>query len=151
MTTDNDLAAAASAHHKRRAIGWLVGFWLLLVSLTHVPSPFPKVGEPDHFDKVVHFSLYGTLGLLALHALTVRAANSAAMVRCVGIFAAVTAFGLFDEATQPLTGRDFDWFDWLADGVGVLAGIALYEAVRRRRTLHATSKLSNKRWASETE
>ncbi len=91
------------------------------------------------------------MALLALRALTLRAAGAVAIVRCVGIFAAVTAFGLFDEATQPLTGRDFDWFDWLADSVGAFAGIALYESVRRRRTRYAPSNLSENRWANSTD
>jgi VanZ family protein len=43
------------------------------------------------------------------------------------------AFGLLDEATQPLTGRDFDWFDWLADILGAVTGLIVYEALRRRK------------------
>ena len=117
---------------RKRARCWLIGFWLLLVALTHFPNPFPHRGEPEHFDKVVHFSLYAALAMLALRSLTLAARQSSPIARCAGILAAVVAFGLFDEATQPITGRDFDWFDWLADGLGGLAGIACYEIFRRR-------------------
>ena len=128
----NDLQAQAFAQRTRRARRWLLGFWLLLVALTHFPNPYPERGEPQHFDKVVHFTLYGVLAALAIRTLTLRAERGSAIVRCLGVLAAVIAFGLFDEATQPLTGRDFDWYDWLADSLGALAGIAVYETVRRR-------------------
>lgn len=93
--------------------------------------------EPPHWDKVVHFGLYATLAILTLRALAPRhgpaATRWAAFARCAGVLLCVTAFGLLDEATQPFTGRDFDWFDWLADGVGALGGMICYEVVRRRR------------------
>ncbi|HET6879798.1 MAG TPA: VanZ family protein [Pirellulales bacterium] len=117
---------------RKRARRWLTGFWLLLVALTHFPNPYPHRSEPQHFDKVVHFSLYAALAVLALRSLTLAARWASPIARCTGIFAAVVAFGLFDEATQPITGRDFDWFDWLADGLGALAGVACYEMFRRR-------------------
>jgi VanZ family protein len=128
----DDVLEQAQAIARKRARRCLFGFWLLLVALTHVPNPYPHRGEPQQFDKLVHFSLYATLATLALRALTLRAPGSSTTVRCAGIFALVVAFGLFDEATQPITGRDFDWFDWLADGVGAITGIAIYEVVRRR-------------------
>ncbi|HEX7377272.1 MAG TPA: VanZ family protein, partial [Pirellulales bacterium] len=60
------------------------------------------------------------------------AMRQAAFTWCAGVLLCVTAFGLLDEATQPFTGRDFDWFDWLADSVGALGGMICYEVVRRR-------------------
>lgn len=121
----------------RRARRWLLGFVATLVLLTHVPGRLLHgMKEPRHWDKVVHFGLYATLAILALRALAPRSAASeprwAAFARCAGVLLCVAAFGLLDEATQPFTGRDFDWFDWLADGVGALGGMICYEVVRRR-------------------
>lgn len=121
----------------RRARRWLFGFVALLVLLTHVPSSLLHVmKEPRHWDKVVHFGLYATLAILVLRAFgrprAPAATRWAAFARCAGVLLCVTAFGLLDEATQPFTGRDFDWFDWLADGMGALGGMICYEVARRR-------------------
>lgn len=128
----DDAQAQRLLRRKKLARRWLIGFWLLLVALTHFPNPYPHRGEPEHYDKLVHFTLYGVLAALALRMLTLRAEQAAAVVRCLGVLTAVMAFGLFDEATQPLTGRDFDWFDWLADSLGAAVGIIGYELLRRR-------------------
>lgn len=134
MSPPEEEPEQSHASKLRRAVRWFALYWLLLVTLTHWPNPWPPSGEPHYFDKVAHFTLYGTLALLALHALTLRSPNASAVVRRVGIFASVTAFGLFDEATQPIPifNRDFEWLDWLADGLGAATGIALYEWLRQR-------------------
>lgn len=128
-----DLHAPAAAGRAKRAWRWLGGFLAVLVLLTHVPSPLPHGKEPQHWDKLVHFGLYATLAGLALRALTLRARAASALARCILVLICVVAFGLLDEATQPLTGRDFDWFDWLADGIGALTGILGYEILRIRK------------------
>lgn len=132
VTTD-DLHARAAALRSKRAGRWLCGFLIVLLLLTHVPRPYSHRGEPEHWDKLVHFGLYATLGFLALRALTLRARPSTAWARCAVVLVCVMPFGLLDETTQPLTGRDFEWFDWLADGTGALCGILCYEMMRRIR------------------
>ncbi|HEV3004962.1 MAG TPA: VanZ family protein, partial [Pirellulales bacterium] len=142
---------------RRWALRWFTGYWLLLITLTHWPNPWPHTHEPKHFDKLVHFSLYAMLATLALHALTVRSAenvllgaprNTAKRVanrkgltaavssslrgHSLAVLLSATAFALLDEATQPLTGRDFDWWDWLADGLGAWSGVIAYNAWRLR-------------------
>ena len=62
----DDPQGQAVARKTKRARRWLMVFWLLLVALTHFPNPYPRRGEPEHYDKVVHFSLYGVLAALAL-------------------------------------------------------------------------------------
>lgn len=116
----------------RWATRWLIGYWLLLVLLTHWPNPWPHVSEPKYLDKVVHFFIYGVLAGLGLNALLRRDETASVVVRSIGVLAAVTAFGLLDETTQPLTGRDFDWFDWLADSLGALTAIIAYNCWRLR-------------------
>jgi VanZ family protein len=122
---------AGRAAQIKWSLRWLIGYCFLLIALTHWPNPWPRSSEPQHFDKVVHFSLYTVLSTLALHALTVRSRNLPVR-HAWTVAAVVTAFGLLDEATQPLVRRDFDWFDWLADGLGALTGVVAYNAWRLR-------------------
>lgn len=132
LQDDSKALVPARSPKTRRAVRWLIGYWLLLVILTHWPSPWPNVHEPKYFDKVVHFSFYCVLASLALNALALRTETAPGAMRCAVVLAGLVAFGLLDEATQPLTHRDFDWFDWLADSLGALTGIAAYNYWRPR-------------------
>jgi VanZ family protein len=129
----DELHARAASLRTKRARRVLIGFFLLLLCLTHFPNPYPSRGEPEHWDKLAHFGLYAVLAGLALRVLSLRKAGWHPFIRCAAVLACVTAFGLLDEFTQPFTGRDFDWFDWLADAVGALSGTLAYELLRRRR------------------
>lgn len=111
---------------------WLAAFLVLVVALTHLPNLDTGQSDSDFYDKIAHFSLYVVLAVLAVRTVKLRYPHMSAVVRCVAVFAAVSAFGLLDEATQPLTARDFDWFDWLADNLGVVVGIVIYELLGRR-------------------
>ena len=104
--------------------------------LTSVPgSVVPEVGIPN-IDKVVHFLLYGVLGLLMARALKrdaytrpgTRRPTSGSLVTAllvIGLFAAA------DEWHQRwIPGRSSDVSDWYADMAG--ATFALLLAVRPR-------------------
>jgi VanZ family protein len=41
-----------------------------------------------------------------------------------------TLYGAFDEISQTPFGRSCDGLDWLADIVGIIAGLTLYRLVR---------------------
>lgn len=110
---------------------YLAGYWLFLVVLTHWPNPWPIRGEPQHLDKLVHFSLYCVLAGLAAGAVVKRGSPSSAR-RTLAVLMLAIAFGLVDEATQPYTGRDFDWWDWLADSLGAATGVLALLVWRRR-------------------
>ncbi|MGH7137601.1 MAG: VanZ family protein [Pirellulales bacterium] len=133
IETDKDLPPRASAQKLKWSRRWLAAFLVLIVALTHMPNLGTQRLESGHYDKVAHFTLYAVLAALALRTVTLGFSSTSAVVRCVGVLAAVAAFGLLDEATQPLTARDFDWFDWLADNIGVVVGIVSYELLRRSR------------------
>ena len=81
-----------------------------------------------HFDKVAHFGAYSLLGLLLAHA-----------VRATGLpFALAVAlgwlYGASDEFHQSFVpGRSVELLDWVADALGVLAGIYLFKLWRARR------------------
>ncbi len=115
----------------RRGGKWyLAAYWLCLVLLTHWPNPFPMRGEPQHLDKLVHFTLYCVLAGLAAATFT-KAGSPSTAWRLLGVLLLAAAFGLIDEATQPFTQRDFDWWDWLADCLGAATGVLALCAWRR--------------------
>ena len=94
------------------AICWIVAF-----TLTHLPPGDlpPEIHGPD---KVMHFvgylGLAGTL-YMALRAAGYRWAAVIAVLICLN-------YGIFDECTQPLFGRDRELGDWVADACGTVAG-----------------------------
>ena len=51
----------------------------------------------------------------------------------------LASYALLDEATQPLTGRNFDWFDWTADMVGILGGFLVFQVLVVMVRRHAPS------------
>ncbi len=110
---------------------YLTAYWLCLVLLTHWPNLSPIRGEPRHVDKLVHFTLYYVLSGLAAAAFT-KPGSPTSVRRMLAVVLAAVAFGLIDETTQPLTGRDFDWWDWLADILGAATGVLTLSAWRRR-------------------
>ena len=105
---------------------WTVGWWRVLVAayttflfaMTHIPVP-PVEALPVQNDKLLHFLAYGALaglwGLRPLHSMRGR----------VGVTLGLMVFAALDEATQPWFGRTADYRDWLADVVGIVAGIAV--------------------------
>jgi len=103
-----------------------MGF-ILVVSLMNTPD----VSDPfTGFDKVVHFSLYGVLGVLLARALF-RGRRPGALKAHRGLITKAVAitffYGLFLEFLQGLTPyRDASLFDALANGMGGVAGVFLY-------------------------
>jgi len=78
----------------------------------------------DHFDKVVHFSVYGLLGTLV-----VRAVGRSRWVLAVLV---VSLFGASDEWHQSFVpGRSMEFADWVADTLG--AAVAAFGYARWSR------------------
>jgi VanZ family protein len=50
--------------------------------------------------------------------------------RALEIAAVVIAYGAIDELTQIPVGRDAEFRDWLADGLGTLIGLGLFALAR---------------------
>jgi VanZ family protein len=97
---------------------------------THLPPP---EGPPPYMisDKLLHFLGFVVLGMVSIWRITgggVRLRARVGLLWCLGL----VAYGLFDEVTQPLVGRTFEWADWIADGCGAAAGV-LFAAVCSRR------------------
>jgi len=114
----------ASSPSKR---GWL---WPLAVALLiFAASSRSAVAGPrlPHFDKVVHFSVYGLLAtLLCRQGRGWRAAGWTLL--------AVSAYGATDEWHQFFVpGRSCEWGDWIADTTGAALAIGLYTGWERYR------------------
>lgn len=116
---------------RRHGKWYLAAYWFCLLLLTHWPNPWPMRGEPRHVDKLVHFTLYCVLAGLAAATFSTPGSPNAGR-RMLAVLLLAIAFGLVDETTQPLTQRDFDWWDWLADILGATTGVLVLCAWRRR-------------------
>lgn len=105
-----------------------------LFLLTHspkVPGVAPRIPQ---LDKLVHAALFCGLTLLGGRAL--RLASRPGRLRKVALWALIYAgYAAADEWLQQFVGRTPDLLDWLADGVGIVAGSAiLLLRVRRSPT-----------------
>lgn len=117
--------AAEKRPASRRALACLALYWLVLCLATHWRNPWPPGGTPSYPDKLVHFTAFGLLAGLAVYVLGNRHTGRGLARRAAAIWAVVALYGLLDEFTQPLTGRDFEWLDWAADISGAACGALL--------------------------
>ena len=96
---------------------FLAVYWVACFLSTHIPATDLPATLPPGVDKLVHIALFSGLGFLFfLTQDRLRGAGVRFVVGCL------LASGLFDESTQPLTGRAFEFLDIVADGVGALVG-----------------------------
>lgn len=104
-----------------RTVIWLAFFIAAFVT-THMPAP--KHAPPLINDKLLHFSGFLLLSLLSVW----RMAEPGVPIRRATIviyLAGLAIYGIVDETTQPFMGRDCEFFDWVADCGGAIAGLAL--------------------------
>lgn len=86
---------------------------LIVIASSRSAVEGPKV---EHFDKVVHFSVYGLLATLVVRAW--------GRPRSVWAVVAVSAFGVSDELHQHFTpGRSMEFADWVADTLGAAVAV----------------------------
>ena len=102
----------------------LAGYWLLLFTGTHLPKNVPIL-PGGNIDKLVHATVYAVLaGLLAIT--WRRSAGSLTLRHLRWAWIALAIYAALDELTQIPVGRDGDVFDWCADAVGALVGLAIF-------------------------
>ncbi len=130
----------------RWVVRLLLAYFLGVFILTHLPpTSIPKLSIPTTLipiDKVVHFCIYFGLAFLLACALALRDPErrlyrTGLPIRAYFfIWLVLAVYGMIDETTQPITGRTFDWADWLADLTGITSGLtvfAIMQLVRIRR------------------
>ncbi len=111
----------------RAVTGALILYWLALFVGTHVPLSVGNVG--GHGDKLVHWVSYA--GLAFLCGLAVSLHRPLSWRAWLLLAAALAAYAAVDELLQiPVPGRYGDPWDWVADLVGILPGLAAACAVR---------------------
>ena len=101
------------------------------------PSTFDSSPKLLHFDKIIHLVLYFVLAAVLIYDFWKN--NSGKLPSNKFIFICIlfpVLLGGTVEIFQELffKPRSADWFDWLADGIGVLlAYLFLLPIIRRRR------------------
>ena len=108
----------------QRLVRWI--FWLLLllvIGVTLSPAAYLPPQAFSLWDKAQHALAFAALAAL----------GALAYPRRVGLLAlSLLAFGGAIELAQAATGwRSGDWADWLADAVGLVAGLVLAVLSRR--------------------
>jgi len=110
-------------HARLITVAW-VAYWVLLTGLLHSPrlpsSPIPL----DARAMVAHFVAFALLTLGCV--LSARARMGAPTYRWLGTWLVVfVVYAGLSELLQPLTNRDGDVWDWLANVAGVVVVMAL--------------------------
>ncbi len=95
-------------------------WWVAMAVATHLPKiPGPPPSIPNA-DKIAHILIYFVLTLMGGRALI--SAGRISGTRGLWLWAAIyMAYGIVDEVTQPFVNRTMSFYDWLADGIGVMA------------------------------
>ena len=101
----------------------LYAWTFILLLTTHWPQPEVDLSRYGG-DKTAHLVAYGLWGMLAGIAF-VRSRRDLFRWLLAGML-----LGSLDESTQPLFGRQAEWFDWIADAAGLCLGFLSVELVR---------------------
>lgn len=119
----------------RRLLPWLPAL-LIAAAITWLSQqpryPF-GLELPPPFDKFAHASAFGLLGLAMELALARTRPDLPLYKRHLLVFFSVSAFGALDEFHQRFVpGREADVFDWMADTLGGVSGLAAASLSRLR-------------------
>lgn len=109
----------------RRRVAWLlIAYWAVLIVGTHWPAEMLADDWWQTRDKLLHFAGYALLGgLLALWRTAGKSHPAQSLrLRLLHAWLLAAGFAVLDEITQPLTGRNCNLGDWLADALGAAAG-----------------------------
>lgn len=109
---------------QRHALVMFVGVLVAVSYLALTPTP-PKAADLG-WDKLNHFTAFGTLTVLGGLAWRRTPWRVALGLLAYG--------GLIELLQTQVPGRAAEWADLLADGIGILLGLALLAAMRRLST-----------------
>lgn len=99
-------------------------FALTLLAVSYLAlSPAPPKAADLGWDKLNHFAAFGTLTVLGGLSWPARLWRTAAALLAYG--------GLIELLQTQVPGRSAEWADLLADGIGILLGLALTRVLRR--------------------
>jgi VanZ family protein len=111
---------------------------ILYCLLIFIQSSYPSiksVPELPYSDKVLHFFAYALLGALFLRAFkTSRIKNKVTLIVTLSILLS-SLYGISDEIHQHFVPyRDADLVDVLADMLGAVMGVCIYQAIFRKNS-----------------
>ncbi len=95
--------------------------WVFAYTATHIPAE--RVPDLHASDKTMH--AVGYFVLAAGFLLTLRLYRKPLATRVIWCGVIFACYALFDELTQELVGRSFEWLDIAADLAGAAAAISL--------------------------
>lgn len=136
-------------------LSWVLGVSLLYGGLLFVASHWPHEKLPwrelaVRYDKSIHVTLFALLAILV--GWSIKAIGQSSRLRRITkycgspilLFGLLASYALFDEFSQQFTSRQFDWYDWAADLVGLGMGIVFVSFANQLRLYRGgTSKLHN--------
>lgn len=102
---------------------------LLVVMFIFTHYPMPVSPGITISDKLVHFVAFLTLTFMILLSWELSAGVLQPKHYFV-VWLVTTLYGALDEITQIPVGRVCDGLDWLADVVGIVAGLIIYQLLR---------------------
>jgi VanZ family protein len=130
------------ARKEKRTFRWifriLILYMIAMFVVTHIPKIeplFPRRRFWIEPDKLAHFGMYFGLTILLAFAIALRRTDRAlrtglSVIGYVAIVLFVAFFAAADETTQPLTGRQLDFDDWLADMIGMSCALVVFSIVQ---------------------
>ena len=105
---------------------WIaLSYLVFMYIMTHLPMRFDGAG-----DKLLHFLAFMALGFFAGFAIQMHLRHRGYYAYILPTIVFGLAYAWFDEVTQPLVGRWFDLQDILADGIGLVSGMLIFEICR---------------------
>ena len=114
---------------KRFALYWLplILYCLFIYIQSANPSP-DQIPSFRFFDKVLHFTAYGIMGILFYRAYqTLRIKNNIQMLMLLSVVSA-SLYGISDEIHQSFVPfREAEVADVIADILGAVGGVFLYQ------------------------
>ena len=124
--------------------------WQFIMLAIFIQSSIGKLSLPDvgieWFDKIVHFFIYGLLGLLTVHGLK-HASHQLLQKHYLWISTLICIFfGATDEIHQfYVPGRFASVWDWIADILGILVFVLVYHLRQQRHIALEHAPLENKK------
>lgn len=118
-------------------------YWAAIFAATHWPQP-PQLLSGTGTDKVAHLISYAALAFLLAWAVR-RGPWRLTRTTQITLLAALAGYGIVDELSQPIVGRQAEVGDWLADVAGIaVGGLCFLLAAAAGRYLRA-HRASNRR------
>jgi VanZ family protein len=112
-----------------RAILWIV---VIIVACLAPGDKIPQVSffaKIPHFDKIVHFTMYFIFALFLMSGFSRQYGKTSTKAY---IFSFITAFllGVLIEFIQEKVGRSYDIYDMIANTVGVVVSLLLFNPIK---------------------